>query len=204
MKLNLGSMILASAILAVPVLAATPDNNSAANSPANANTAVTTPAPHSAAGTTATSDDKSAANSPANANPAATAPAPHNPPGMAATGPATPHNSTAATPGNHTTAAAQPSPPKFMTSDDQVRVGKVIGATVYNDKDQSIGSIDDVLMSHDNKANTAVISVGGFLGMGSKLVSVPFDKLKIEKDKIMMPGATQDALKGMPEYKYNA
>ena len=162
-KLNVGSMILATAILAVPVLAATPDN--------------------------------SAANSPANANPAATAPAPHAPPGMATTGPATTHESAAA--------AQHPSPPKYMTSDDQVRVGKLIGSTVYNDKDQSIGSIDDVLMSHDNKANTAVISVGGFLGMGSKLVSVPFDQLKIEKDKIMMPGATQDALKNMQEYKYN-
>jgi hypothetical protein len=172
-KLNIGSMILASAILAAPVLAATPDN--------------------------------SAANSPANANPAATAPAPHTMPGMATTTPATPHSSVGATPADRSTAAAErPSPPKFTTSDDQVRVGKVIGATVYNDKDQSIGSIDDVLMSHDNKANTAVISVGGFLGMGSKLVSVPFDQLKIEKDKIVMPGATQDALKGMPEYKYNA
>jgi|SwirhisoilCB3_FD_contig_101_112626_length_785_multi_5_in_0_out_0_2 hypothetical protein len=182
-KLNLGSMIVASALLAMPVLAATPDN--------------------------------SAANSPANANPSATAPAPHGMPGMATTTPATPHTSAAATPADRsataaapadrsTAAAEHPSPPKFMTSDDQVRVGKVIGSTVYNDKDQSIGSIDDVLMSHDNKANTAVISVGGFLGMGAKLVSVPFDQLKIEKDKIVMPGATQDALKGMPEYKYNA
>ena len=47
-------------------------------------------------------------------------------------------------------------------------------------------------MSSDHKACTAVISVGGFLGMGSKLVSVPFDRLQIGKDKIVMPGATTD------------
>lgn len=174
-RVGIGPMILASAILAVPVLAATPDN------------------------------------SPANANPSAAATAPQTPPGSAPVAPGVSHPATA-TPGmtaeRHDSAAPasaanQSATPKYMTSDNQVRVGKMVGATVYNDKNESVGSIDDVLMSHDNKANTAVISVGGFLGMGSKLVSVPFDKLQIEKDKIIMPGATKDALKDMPEYKYN-
>ena len=78
-----------------------------------------------------------------------------------------------------------------------------MGASVYNDQNQSVGSIDDILMSDaDHKVGTAVISVGGFLGMGSKLVSVPFDQLKIENDKIVMPGATKASLEGMPEYHY--
>jgi sporulation protein YlmC with PRC-barrel domain len=92
---------------------------------------------------------------------------------------------------------------KYFTADHQVRVSKVVGASVYNDQNQSIGSIDDVLMSdNDHKAGTAVVSVGGFLGMGSKLVSVPFDQLKFENDKIVMPGATKASLEGMPEYHY--
>ena len=49
-----------------------------------------------------------------------------------------------------------------------------------------------------------MISVGGFLGMGGKLVSVPFDQLKIENDKIVMPGATKASLEGMPEYHYTS
>jgi hypothetical protein len=40
----------------------------------------------------------------------------------------------------------------------------------------------------DNQATDAVISVGGFLGMGSKLVSVWFDQLKAENNRIVMPG----------------
>ena len=61
----------------------------------------------------------------------------------------------------------------------------------------------NVLMNdNDHKAGTAVISVGGFLGMGSKLVSVPFDQLKIDNDRIVMPGATKASLEGMPEYRY--
>ncbi|MEJ0018688.1 MAG: PRC-barrel domain-containing protein [Acetobacteraceae bacterium] len=93
--------------------------------------------------------------------------------------------------------------PKYFTADRQVRVSKVVGASVYNDQNQSVGSIDDLLMSDaDHKAATVVISVGGFLGMGSKLVSVPFDQLKIENDRIVMPGATKASLEGMPEYRY--
>jgi sporulation protein YlmC with PRC-barrel domain len=92
---------------------------------------------------------------------------------------------------------------KYFTADHQVRASKVVGASVYNDQNQSIGSVDDVLMSDsDHKAGTAVISVGGFLGMGSKLVSVPFDQLKIENDKVVMPGATKASLEGMPDYHY--
>ena len=92
---------------------------------------------------------------------------------------------------------------KYFTADHQVRVSKVVGTSVYNDQNQSVGSIDDVLMSdNDHKAATAVISVGGFLGMGSKLVSVPFDELKIENDRVVMPGATKASLEGMPEYHY--
>ena len=95
------------------------------------------------------------------------------------------------------------SAPKYFTADHQVRVSKVVGASVYNDQNQSVGSVDDLLMSdNDHKAATAVISVGGFLGMGAKLVSVPFDQLKIENDKIVMPGATKTSLEGMPEYRY--
>jgi sporulation protein YlmC with PRC-barrel domain len=96
-----------------------------------------------------------------------------------------------------------PSTSKYFTADHQVRTSKIVGASVYNDQNQSIGTIDDVLMNDsDRKAGTAVISVGGFLGMGSKLVSVPFDQLQIGDDKIVMPGATKASLEGMPEYRY--
>src|SRR5579862_3571890 len=93
--------------------------------------------------------------------------------------------------------------PLYYTANHQVRASKVVGASVYNDQNQSVGSVDDVLMSDsDHKAATAVISVGGFLGMGSKLVTVPFDQLKIDNNRIVMPGATKASLEGMPEYRY--
>ena len=129
--------------------------------------------------------------------------APPPPPGMTSS-----HSTTTTTtttrPADTTTAATpSSSAPKYFTADHQVRVSKVVGSSVYNDQNQSVGSIDDLLMSdNDHKAATAVISVGGFLGMGAKLVSVPFDQLKIDNDKIVMPGATKASLEGMPEYHY--
>jgi sporulation protein YlmC with PRC-barrel domain len=106
-------------------------------------------------------------------------------------------------PATTTETSAMASSSKYVTADGQVRVSKVVGASVYNDQNQSVGSVDDLLMGdNDHKAATAVLSVGGFLGMGSKLVSVPFDQLKIQNDKIVMPGATKASLEGMPEYHY--
>ena len=121
-------------------------------------------------------------------------------PGTTTTRPASPGMTPSGTSATSTANAA-----KYFTADHQVRAGKVVGAGVYNDQNQSIGSIDDILMSdNDHKAATAVISVGGFLGLGSKLVSVPFDQLKIENDRIVMPGATKASLEGMPEYRYTS
>jgi sporulation protein YlmC with PRC-barrel domain len=118
-------------------------------------------------------------------------------------------NATAATstPADRSTTAAADNDanatPLYTTSDGQMRLGKIVGASVYNDQKQSIGTVDDVLMSSNDKATSAVLSVGGFLGMGSKLVSVPFSQLKVENNRIVMPGATKASLNGMPDYKFN-
>ncbi len=143
------------------------------------------------------------------------------------------------------------------------RSTQLVGATVYSDKgqDQDIGTINDLIVGSDGKITEAVISVGGFLGIGSKLVGVPYDQLRFEEStqehggasatpaapgpgvaatpaapagtttgaapgvtapatappaapaaapavavvrtRIVLPGATQDTLKSMPDFKYN-
>jgi hypothetical protein len=132
-----------------------------------------------------------------NNSPAAASSAPTNNmgAGMTATRPAE-SNAVGTTADNNAT-------PRYATSDGQVRIGKIVGASVYNDQKESIGSVDDVLLSSNDKAATAVLSVGGFLGMGSKLVSVPFAQLKIQNNRIVMPGATKASLNSMPAYQFN-
>ena len=82
------------------------------------------------------------------------------------------------------------------------RASKVTGSNVVNDANESIGKIDDLLVSPDGKAPFAVLSIGGFLGMGSHLVVVPYDSLKLADNKVMLPGGTKDALRALPEFNY--
>ena len=72
---------------------------------------------------------------------------------------------------------------------------------MVNDANESIGSIDDLLVSQDGKDTFAVLSVGGFLGMGSKLVVVPYTSLQFG-DKVVLPGGSKDGLMQLPEFKY--
>ena len=48
----------------------------------------------------------------------------------------------------------------------------------------------------------AVLAVGGFLGLGDKLVVVPYSNLKFADNKIILPGASNEELRALPEYKY--
>jgi hypothetical protein len=83
------------------------------------------------------------------------------------------------------------------------RMSKIIGSNVTNDKDEKIGTIDDVI-ADKKQVNFAVLQVGGFLGMGGHLVVVPYESLTIDDTgkKIVLPGASKDELKKLNEYKY--
>jgi hypothetical protein len=81
------------------------------------------------------------------------------------------------------------------------RASKVIGSSV-NDANETIGKIDDLLVSPDGKQPYAVLSIGGFLGMGTRLVVVPYETLKFAENKVILPGGTKESLKMLPEFKY--
>jgi sporulation protein YlmC with PRC-barrel domain len=70
------------------------------------------------------------------------------------------------------------------------RASKVVGLSVYNDNNESIGSINDLLLDKSGNIKAAVIGVGGFLGMGSHLVAVPFDKIKFVNEPVAYTGAS--------------
>lgn len=82
------------------------------------------------------------------------------------------------------------------------RASKVIGADVVNAANESIGKIDDVIIASDGKAPYAVLSIGGFLGMGARLIAVPYESLRVVERKIMLPGATKEQLNMLPEFRY--
>ncbi len=86
--------------------------------------------------------------------------------------------------------------------DSGQRLSQVIGASVFNDAGERIGGIDDLVMVEGDKVSVAIIGIGGFLGMGAKLVAVPYQQLKRDGEKLVLPGVTKDALDAMPSFSY--
>jgi sporulation protein YlmC with PRC-barrel domain len=78
----------------------------------------------------------------------------------------------------------------------------IMGKTVYNDNNEKIGDVNDVIFSRTNSASFVVVGAGGFLGMGEHDVAVPLSRIKHDNDKLILPGATKEALKKMPEFRY--
>ena len=69
------------------------------------------------------------------------------------------------------------------------RASKLVGLSVYNEKNESVGSINDMLTDKNGKIVAVVIGVGGFLGVGEHLVAVPFDKVKFSTEPVAYTGA---------------
>ncbi len=81
----------------------------------------------------------------------------------------------------------------------------LIGATVRNQANESVGKVEDVYVDNAGAIKTVVVSVGGFLGVGTKDVAVKWSDLKFTRDGrslAIMTNWTKDSLKAMPDYKY--
>ena len=90
-------------------------------------------------------------------------------------------------------------------TEDELRTSKIVGSKVYNNANENIGSVEDIVLKPDGSMDEVVLSVGGFLGIGDKYVSVPFSDLKITRDgsslKITTDG-TKESLKALPAYGF--
>ena len=65
------------------------------------------------------------------------------------------------------------------------RASKLVGLSVYNDNNESLGSINDLLTDKSGNIKAVVIGVGGFLGVGEHLVAVPLDKIKFVNEPVV-------------------
>jgi len=124
------------------------------------------------------------------------------------------------------------------------RASKLIGLNVYNDQNEKLGDISEILMDKSGKVDGVVIGIGGFLGVGRHDIKVELSKLKFVDEPVrtlstgttstgttgsgagapasrpatqptsttkskwypdhaVLSGATKDALKGMPEFKFD-
>jgi sporulation protein YlmC with PRC-barrel domain len=80
------------------------------------------------------------------------------------------------------------------------RASKLLKQKVYNDKGEKVGEIDDLVLAPDGTLSAAVVEVGGFLGVGKRRVAIPVKQFTAMHPKVTLPGATKEALKGLPEF----
>ena len=89
------------------------------------------------------------------------------------------------------------------------RVTRLIGSEVVNDAGDKIGKFDDIIINGNGPLSVAVLDIGGFLGMGAHRVAIPVRQFTVSKGaeggspKIVLPTATKEALKSLPEFRYS-
>lgn len=89
---------------------------------------------------------------------------------------------------------------------DHWLMSDVYKATVYDANNHKIGQVDNLILNSDGQIKTAVIGVGGFLGVGEKDVAVPFNQLKVASQngtEELTLDMTKDQLKAAPAWKKN-
>jgi len=81
---------------------------------------------------------------------------------------------------------------------------QVMGKDVYNDKNEKVGVVEDLIIAPDKAVSYAIIGAGGFLGMGKHDVAIRMNQFKLVEGKFTLPGATKEAVKAMPAFQYPA
>jgi hypothetical protein len=79
---------------------------------------------------------------------------------------------------------------------------EILGENVYNDTDQKVGEVEDIIISPERSASYAIVSTGGFLGIGSHDVAIPAAQFKRTNDRLVLPGATKETLRALPPFEY--
>jgi len=78
----------------------------------------------------------------------------------------------------------------------------IMSKDVFNDASEKVGVIEDIIVTPDKAMSYAIVSTGGFLGMAKHDVVIPVNQFKVVAKRVMLPGATKEAVKAMPEFKY--
>lgn len=102
---------------------------------------------------------------------------------------------------------AQTAPTAITVVPSDAMGSNLVGLDIHNAANEDIGEIEDVVLDSGLKVKGLVLSVGGFVGVGSKYVVVDPSAVAITYDanakewKAMM-SATKDQLTAIPEFKY--
>lgn len=105
--------------------------------------------------------------------------------------------------GTSSTATTMKAPATPMAA-GYVGASKLVGLNVRNAQGETIGEIKEVLISDNGSIQSAIVAVGGFLGVGERNVALAWNQLKLQRDGDQlraMVNMSKDQLKTLPEYK---
>jgi hypothetical protein len=78
----------------------------------------------------------------------------------------------------------------------------LMGKTVYNDAGTKVRKVEDLIIAPDKNLTYVIVGAGGFVGIGRHDVAIPVAQIQGHAGKLVMPGATKDSIKAMPEFAY--
>ena len=78
----------------------------------------------------------------------------------------------------------------------------LMGKAIYNEAGQKVGKVEDLIIAPDKNVSYVIVGAGGFVGIGRHDVAIPVTQIQDQAGKLVMPGATQDMIKAMPEFTY--
>jgi sporulation protein YlmC with PRC-barrel domain len=78
----------------------------------------------------------------------------------------------------------------------------LLGKAVFNERNEKIGNVEDLIISLDKQVSYVIIGAGGFIGMGRHDVAVPFSQISELDGRLLFPKASKDSIKAMPTFIY--
>jgi hypothetical protein len=79
---------------------------------------------------------------------------------------------------------------------------QILGKAVYNEKNERVGQIDDMIVTPERAVSYVILGAGGFVGLGRHDVAIPVNQLQQQEGKYVPSGATKEAIKALPKFEY--
>ena len=79
---------------------------------------------------------------------------------------------------------------------------QILGKTVFNENNEKVGRIDDLIVAPTGELSFVIVGAGGFVGVGRHDVAIPVQQMQLQDGKFVLPGATKAAVKALPKFEY--
>jgi sporulation protein YlmC with PRC-barrel domain len=81
---------------------------------------------------------------------------------------------------------------------------QILGRNVYNENGERVGKVDDLIVTPEKALSFAIIGAGGFVGFGHHDIAIPVNLFQRHNGRLVLAGATKEAIKAMPNFEYSA